>query len=277
MTETDSSSHDAAERFGQRLLLVNGIALSAIALVAFLSDLAGAFLNIGGFASVLYRNDAAIGMTEAHGLALIGAVLLVANRKASGSRFNFAAAAMHLLLGSANLMFWPIYAEHGLLVMGYLTTAMHIVFFVAELGAALWRKPEIVTGPGALFRVTAGLTIFIGVGLHISRLPLGPEYFQLHVLTPMADIAFAVPMTIAGIAGAVLWRRALLPQLWEKLAYGFVVIFFLGSIVIHLKTAITWDTSYVNAFPAWYPIVALVYLSLIGLFAVSRRSAPRTA
>ena len=133
---------------------------------------------------------------------------------------------------------------------------------------------EVVTGPGAVFRIAAGLTIAIGVSLHISRLPLGPELFQQQVLTPVADILFAVPMTIAGIAGAMLWRRAVLPHLWEKLAYSFLVIFFIGSIFIHARTIITWDTSYVNAFPGWYPIVALVYLALIGLFAVTRQFRP---
>ena len=28
-------------------------------------------------------------------------------------------------------------------------------------------------------------------------------------------------MTIAGLAGLLLWRRAILPTLWEKLVYGF--------------------------------------------------------
>jgi hypothetical protein len=274
MTASNITPLSAADRFGTRLLLVNGVLLAAIALVAFLTDLAGAFLNIGGFASVLYQNDAAVGMVEAHGLAFIAAVLLVVNRNALGPRFNFAAAAVHLLLGSSNLLFWPLYGAHGLLVMGVVTTAMHGLFFALELGAALWRKPEIVTGPGAVFRVAAGITIFTGVALHISRLPLGPESFQQNVLTPVADMLFAVPMTIAGIAGALLWRRAQLPQLWEKIVYGFVVVFFLGSIFIHAKTAITWDTSYVNAFPAWYPILALVYLTLIGLFAVTRTFSP---
>ncbi len=274
MTASNFTNLSRADAFGQRLLLANGVILGAIALFAFLSDLAGAFLNLGGFASVLYQNDAAVGMVEAHGLALIASALLVFNHRADGPSFNFAAAVIHLLLGGANLLFWPLYAAHGLLVIGIITTLMHGAFFALELGAALWRKPEIATGPGAVFRIAAGITIATGVALHISRLPLGPEYFQQNVLTPVADMLFAVPMTIAGVAGALLWRRALLTRLWEKIAYGFVVLFFLGSIIIHAKTAITWDTSYVNAFPAWYPIVAFVYLSLIGIFAVTRRFSP---
>lgn len=127
------------------------------------------------------------------------------------------------------------------------------------------------TGLPGLFHVTSAITILTGMTLHASRLPLGPEVFQKQVFTPAVDMLFAIPMTIAGLSMLLLWRRAVLPALWEKIAYGFVTVFFLGSIVLHLKTYLTWDTSYVNAFPAWYPYLAVVYLGLIGLFCVTRR------
>jgi hypothetical protein len=265
-----------ADQAGRALLLANGAILGFIALAAAMADLAGHFVNLGPMGPSLYQNNDAIGFFEAHGLALLVAVLLLRNSNAVGPSWNFTAATLHLLLGGANLLFWPVFVENGLVPMGVATTAMHAVFFVLELGVGLWRKPDIITGPGGLFRVAAAITIFTGVSLHISRLPLGPELFQQTVLTPLADSLFAVPMTIAGVAGALLWRRAILPVLWQKLVYGFVVIFFLGSIVIHAKTIVTWDTSYLNAFPAWYPVLAAVYLSAIGIFAVTRHFHPRT-
>jgi hypothetical protein len=130
--------------------------------------------------------------------------------------------------------------------------------------------------PG-LFHVTSAITILTGMTLHGSRLPLGPEVFQHSVFTPLVDSIFAVPMTIAGISMALLWRRAVLTALWEKIVYAFSTVFFLGSIVLHAKTIVTWDTSYVNVFPAWYPYLAVVYLGLIGLFCVTRRFKPKSA
>jgi hypothetical protein len=127
--------------------------------------------------------------------------------------------------------------------------------------------------PG-VFHIASALTILTGMTLHGSRLPLGPEAFQQNVFTPAVDMAFAIPMTVAGIAMLLLWRRAVLPALWEKIAYGLVTLFFLGSIALHVRTFATWDTSYVNAFPAWYPYLAVVYLGLIGLFCVTRQFAP---
>ena len=275
MTASPTSSQPlaaaSADQLGRGLLVANGAILGAVALGAALADLAGHFTNVGPMAPSLFENTDVIGFFEAHGLALLLAVLLLRNRNVQGPTWNFTAAVIHLLLGGANLLFWPVFVENGLVPMGIATTAMHAAFFVLELGVGLWRKPDIVTGPGAVFRVATAVTIFTGVALHISRLPLGPEYFQQNVLTPLADGLFAVPMTIAGVSGALLWRRAILPTLWEKIVYGFVVIFLLGSIVIHAKTVFTWDTSYLNAFPAWYPVVASVYLSAIGIFAVTRQ------
>jgi hypothetical protein len=130
------------------------------------------------------------------------------------------------------------------------------------------------TGLPGIFHVTSAITILTGMTLHASRLPLGPEMFQQSVFTPLVDSIFAIPMTIAGITMALLWRRAVLPTLWEKIVYALSTLFFLGSMVLHAKTIITWDTSYVNAFPVWYPYLAVVYLGLIGLFCVTRRFTP---
>ena len=126
--------------------------------------------------------------------------------------------------------------------------------------------------PG-IFHVTSAITILTGMTLHASRLPLGPQVFQQSVFTPLVDSIFAIPMTIAGLTMLALWRRAILATLWEKVAYWFVAIFLLGSIVLHAKTIVTWDTSYVNDFPAWYPYLAVIYLGLIGLFCVTRKFA----
>ena len=133
------------------------------------------------------------------------------------------------------------------------------------------------SGLPGIFHLTSAITILTGMTLHASRLPLGPEMFQQTVFTPLVDSIFAIPMTIAGITMAMLWRRAILPRLWEKMVYAFSAVFFLGSMVLHAKTIITWDTSYVNAFPAWYPYLAVIYLGLIGLFCVTRRFTPARA
>ena len=127
--------------------------------------------------------------------------------------------------------------------------------------------------PGA-FRIASAITLVTGIALHGSRLFVGPEFFQTQILTPTADAIFAVPMITAGVLMAMLWRRAILPAMWEKISYGFVTLFLLLSVVIHGKTIVTWDTSYINAFPAWYPYLAVTYLAAILVFCLTRRFNP---
>ena len=274
-TETIAAT-PASDRFGKGLLLVNGLVLSVVGLGSFLADLAGHFFGLGPFAMYEGNLDS-IAFFEAHGFALLVAILLIVHRNWPTARWNWVAAAMHTLLGGGNLVFWPLFAANNSLTLGVVTTAMHITLVALHLIAALARTPAIVSGPGATFRIASGITLATGVALHVSSLPLGREVFHQNVLTPLVDTIFAIPMTIAGIAGLLLWRRAILPSLWETIVYGFVVLFLLFSVVIHVRTLFTWDTSYVLAFPAWYPLPALVYLSLIGLFAVSRRFTPAQA
>jgi hypothetical protein len=131
-----------ADRFGPVLLLVNGLLLGIIALVSSLADLAGYFLAIGPFAASHAGNPIAVGSFEAHGLAFIVAVLLVLNRNAPGPAWNWTAAGVHLLLGTANLLFWPVFTRYGLVPMGYATTIMHAVFVVLQVIAALRRTAD---------------------------------------------------------------------------------------------------------------------------------------
>jgi hypothetical protein len=248
-----------------------------VALTQALFDLSGRFLALGPTAGALFENPDAIAYFEAHGLALMVAILMIAHRNSDKPTWNWVAAAMHLLLGGANLLFWDSFTTYGLVPMGVGATAMHAVFVALQVTAALARSPELVSGPGATYRIASAVTIATGICLHITRLPLGPERFVAEVFTPLADALFAVPMTIAGVAGLLLWRRAILPSLWEKIAYGFIVVYFLGSIVVHVSTIFTWSTTYTLAFPAWFPLAAVTYLSLIGLFTVTRRFEPARA
>jgi hypothetical protein len=264
----------AAERFGKGLLLVNGVVLAGVAFVQAMFDLSGAFLELGPTAQALFLNPDAIGYFEAHALALMAAIVMLVHRDAAHAGWHWFAAALHLVLGASNLLFWTAFTNYGLAPMGVVATGMHAAFLALHLVAGLARTPWMLGTPGATFRAASAVTIFTGVSLHMMRLPLGPERFVETAFTPLADAIFAIPMTIAGLSGLLLWRRVILPRLWEKVVYGFVVLFFLFSVLLHARTIFTWDTSYTLAFPAWYPLAALVYLSLIGLFAVTRRFTP---
>ena len=276
-TSTNETSSPLADRFGRGVLLVNGTVLAAVALGAALSDLAGHFLNLGPMAASLYQNNDAIGFFEAHGLALIGGIVLLTNRRSLNANWNWVAASVHLLLGAANLMFWSVFTEAGLVPMGIVTTAMHAVFLTLELVAAFWRTPEILRGPGAWFRGLTLLTLATGAVLHGSSLPLGREAFVQTLFTPTFDAIFAVPMTAAGILGWLLFRRAVFHAMWERIVYVAMLLYFTLSIFIHARTLFTWDTSYVLGFPSWYSLPIFVLFGALTVFTIRQRFTPTRA
>ena len=99
------------------------------------TDVAGSFFGTGVEVAILKdAPGAGIGFIKAHGLALIlGALLWRAEPLRS---WHLAAAAVHALLGSANLAFWDFFVVADVLVVGYVTTALHGLFVALQLTAA---------------------------------------------------------------------------------------------------------------------------------------------
>lgn len=269
------SSSDRLARYGRMLLLVNGVLLALVAAVQAALDLAGAFTGLGPLAAALGGNPDAIGYFEAHGLALIFGILMIAHR--NDARWHWIAATIHLLLGGANLLFWPTFTTYGLVPAGIAATSGHVIFATLQLAAAFARSPQLRSGPGTVFRLSALVTLATGMALHTSSLVLGREAFVERLFTPLFDAIFAVPMTIAGVAAILAFRRALFDALWQRIVYIAMAIYFLISIVIHLRTLVTWDTGYVLAFPSWYPIAALALMIALTVFVIRQRFAASAA
>jgi hypothetical protein len=118
------------------ILRANAIFLLIASTGGFITDIAGSFFGRGVEAAIL--NDApgaGIGLLEAHGLAFIIGVLLW--RAAPLRSWHFTAAAVHLLLGSANLAFWQFFIISDALVVGIVTTSVHWALVALQLTAAI--------------------------------------------------------------------------------------------------------------------------------------------
>jgi hypothetical protein len=253
------------------LLTVNGIALGLIGFVQSMFDLSGYFLNKGPLGPSLHGNLDAIGFLEAHGLAVLIGLLLIVHRNAADARWHWIASATHVLLGAANLMFWPAFEQYDLVPMGIVATAMHMFFAATQSAAAALRTPGLVTGPGSSFKAAVLFTLAVGFLLHASALVLGRGVFVQRIFTPTFDILFAIPMTYAGIAGWVLLKRAQFRGLWEQVAFVAMLLYFTVSVVLHVRTFVTWDTSYVLAFPDWYSVPILWLMVLMSAFTIRLR------
>ncbi len=117
------------------ILRANAIFLLVAATGGFASDIAGIFFGRGPVSSIVASAPyAGIGMVEAHGLAFIIGILLW---RAEASRpWHLTAAAVHVLLGTANLVFWQVFVANDMLVVGYVTTSLHWLFVALQLTAA---------------------------------------------------------------------------------------------------------------------------------------------
>jgi hypothetical protein len=119
----------------QGILRANAIFLLVAATSGFLTDVLGIFFSVGAQASITgSAPNAGIGFIEAHGLAFIIGVLLW--RAAPMRLWHLTAAGVHVLLGTANLVFWPIFVAADALWAGYVTTTLHWAFVVLQLSAA---------------------------------------------------------------------------------------------------------------------------------------------
>ena len=103
-----------------------------------LADTTGHFFGVGPMAE-MFGSPYTIGGFEAHGLAVILGVLLLRAAKVADRRsWHALGLSVHLLLGTPNLMFWSSFLQLDVLMIGVVTTALHIIFVGAQ-AACLWR------------------------------------------------------------------------------------------------------------------------------------------
>lgn len=116
-------------------------------------DSAGSFLGRGPEASVnAVTPYIGVGFFEAHGLALILGVVLW--RAPVARYWHWVAMSVAVLLGTANLAFWPIFTTIGILPMGYITTAAHALFAGLQLYAAVESAKPVAGSAGQALDAT---------------------------------------------------------------------------------------------------------------------------
>jgi hypothetical protein len=132
--EIDSEAKGTKMR--QFVLKANALYLGVASVSAFIFDVVGIFLGVGPQSRILVSAPyAGIGFLEAHGLALILSVLLW--RNAPSRMWHLTALAIEVLLGTANIVLWEIFIAAEALVVGYVTTALHWIFAMLQLLAAV--------------------------------------------------------------------------------------------------------------------------------------------
>jgi hypothetical protein len=123
---------EADHRMSRWTLRFDGIFLILAGGAALLTETVGHFFGVGPMAATL-GSPYTIGGFEAHGLAIIiGVLLLRAAALADRRLWHAVGLSTHLLLGSANLLFWSSFVQQNLVTVGVVTTALHLIFVVAQ-------------------------------------------------------------------------------------------------------------------------------------------------
>jgi hypothetical protein len=143
-------------RISRWVLRVDAFFLGLAGSAAMVSELAGHFFGIGPLAATL-GSPHTIGGFEAHGLAVLMAVLLVrASRTAERTQWHVMGFSTHLFLGTANILFWVSFVQHGVVHVGIATTILHGVFAVAHT-ICMWRASS--NNPRARSQRVAGTVV----------------------------------------------------------------------------------------------------------------------
>ena len=118
----------------RRILLANGAALALTGVFQTVQEVLSHFRGRGVWGEIFHDSPYTIGVIEAHGLAaLIGIALVVMARSDPRPFWHGYAAAVHLLLGGANLVFWQTFTEFDKVALGVAATTLHGVLLVAEV------------------------------------------------------------------------------------------------------------------------------------------------
>lgn len=124
-----------------RLLQINAAFLVFMGGAAATADAIGHFFGKGPLAPLMFHAPLAISSFEAHLLALLlGIVLWTGAEQAEPRRFHVLAAAIHIVLGGSNLLFFErAFGSLDMRPFGVVITACHFVFVLAQTAAALPR------------------------------------------------------------------------------------------------------------------------------------------
>ena len=127
------------------LLRTDAVLLALFGLFGFAMDLLGYFAGIGAWKGIFFNDPLAIGVVEAHGLAIVIAILLLRQAPTNDQVvWHLTAMTVHLLLGICNLVFWQVFINSSAVSLGIAATTYHFLYLIANSAAAFLTRRKLV-------------------------------------------------------------------------------------------------------------------------------------
>lgn len=135
MTTTTSPVRATSTRTMRKAVLyVNGAFLTVMGGPFAIFDLLSYRFGAGPLGALYHNDHMTVGLFEAHGLALIlGLILLRAARSEPSATWHLTGAAIHLLLGCSNLIFWALFSLWNVVTAEIVITSIHWLFVAVQL------------------------------------------------------------------------------------------------------------------------------------------------
>ena len=116
------------------VLYVNGAFLAIMGGLFAVFDLLSYRLDGGPLGQLYYNDPMTVGLFEAHGLAFIlGLLLLRAARSEPNAVWHGVGAAIHMVLGTSNLIFWSLFLIWDVVTAEIVVTSIHGLLTVTQL------------------------------------------------------------------------------------------------------------------------------------------------
>jgi len=81
-----------------------------------------------------------------------------------------------------------------------------------------------------------------------------------------------VVVTLGGYAGLgliVFARQIPFRNIWDKIAYGLLIVHLDGSVIVHAYILFSGNQSVLGIFPYWYSFVAVGYFLALGVYVLN--------
>ena len=105
-----------------------------------------------------------------------------------------------------------------------------------------------------------------GTIIHILRL-----VYHLPITEIPVEVDWVV-VTVGGYAGLgliIFANRIPFKNIWDKIAYGLLILHLDGSVIIHTYILYAGNHSVLGVFPYWYSYVAVGYFLALGLYVLN--------
>ncbi|MCW7463428.1 hypothetical protein [Leptospira limi] len=123
------------------ILKIHGIFIASLGFTLFIGTLVGRMNGIGMFWFLQVNIVAAIGFHEAYFLVgLLGLACFIGSRSKNLLHWQCLIISLHIFLMVVNLLHWSYYSQLKMIEAGYLSTNMHLLFALIEIGMILKDK-----------------------------------------------------------------------------------------------------------------------------------------